>query len=458
MKKILAAGFSLFIFFLQTHSYAGGPFAVDVINDSGVALRWKNDTMNWYLDPGRVSNSVENSTGKDWVNEALDTWRDITIPNAEGEPVKTSTFKSHYEGNLPADVTSQNSHPYLSASSGVSSIIFDEDGDITAKLLGASNRATVVGLSAPLLSDYSGLYITKGFALFNGYVLDDGKLAPESDVAKKLFKATILHEIGHMINLDHSQVNDSIAQECGREGTLYTRGGECGEKGKYIPTMYPELLTFTQGALSMDDRVTVSWIYPSTEFQSDFCLITGEIFDADGKPLKGVNVIASRADVEEDIARTDSRSFVSGVLHSGCKGGAKYYLYGILPGVPYQVSYEPINSAYTGTSGFEPNIVKPSGFEAGIITSSSGASTVKCSKGGNTIEMASATIDTPNPCASENDDSNGDGSNPASAESSTSCSFSTAGGAVGTAAFLFISIITAMLASDFVRRRREKNA
>ncbi len=458
MKKILAAIFFIFIFSLQGPSYAGGPFAVDVINDSGVALRWKNDTMDWHLDPGRVSPNVENSIGKGWVDEALDVWNDVTILNAEDDLVETSTFKSYYKGMLPEDVTSQNSQPYLSAYSGVSSIIFDEDGDITAGLLGELNRSTVVGLSAPLLSDSSGLYITKGFALFNGYVLEAGDLAKSGDVAQNLFKATILHEIGHMINLDHSQVNDSTAQQCGDAGTLYMRDGDCDEESEYIPTMYPELLTFMQRTLSMDDKVTVSWIYPSANFQSDFCVITGEIFDADGEPLKGVNVIASRADGGEDVAKTDSRSFVSGVLHSGCKGEAKYYLYGILPGVPYQVSYEPINSAYTGTSGFEPNIVKPSGFEAGIITSSSGASTVKCSKGGDTIEMASATIDTPNPCASQNDDSNGDGGNPASVESSTSCSFTTAGGAVGTAAFLFISIMIAMLASDFVRRRREKNA
>lgn len=407
--RISHIAFICLVIVCASSAFAGGPFAVDTVNDTGVALRWTDNTLSWYLDPGNLSSDIDNATGKTWVDEALGKWTAVAIKNADLDDVSTTVLKTEFKGNLGEDVTVDNVNPYVSTSSGQTAVIFDEDGGITAELMGEANKGTVVGLSAPLLSDASGRYITKGFALFNGYILSSGALAQTESIAQSLFQATILHEIGHLINLDHSQVNDSIAQACASGGTIYSRNGSCPEDGQYIPTMYPELFTTLQGNLTRDDKVTLSWIYPNTTFDNDFCTITGEVFDGDGNPLKGVNVIAARAGEGDGMAKQDARSFVSGVLKSGCEGDSAYYLHGIVPGHKYQVTYEPLNSAYTGPSGFEPLDNPPGDFDAGTVSDTSGNTTVQCDQGGETIQMASVTISTTNPCTGSGEDGGGDG-------------------------------------------------
>lgn len=405
------------ILFAACISYAGGPFAVDTLNDTGVALKWRNNTLEWYLDPGVLSDAVTNDTGKTWVDEQLAKWTSVTITNGSQQDVTTVALNTTYKGKLSQDIDASNYGPYVSTTSGNSAVIFDSNGDITAALMGESNRGNVVGLSAPLLSDSSGLYITKGFSLFNGYVLSHGGLAPTESVSQELFKASMLHELGHLLNLDHSQVNNTIAQSCAAGGNIYTRDGSCTD-GQYIPTMYPELLSKLQVNPSRDDKIMISWIYPNTVFQNDFCIITGEVFDASGSPLKGVNVVATRAGEGDNMAKQDARSFVSGAMYTECEGNSAYYLYGIVPGHSYQVTYEPLES-YSGASGFEPLDEPPTGFDPGNISDMSGATTVKCDSGGQTIQMASITISTSNPCTG-NGGGSGGGDGGGNGSSSTS--------------------------------------
>jgi hypothetical protein len=220
------------------------------------------------------------------------------------------------------------------------------------------------------------------------------------------FKATMLHELGHLFNLDHSQVNLDIADACDRTGTCVD--------GQYIPTMFPELKTFLQGTkVSDDDKITLSWIYPNSTFEDSFCTITGEIQDKDGRPLQGINVIARRVGDGESLTKEDARSMVSGVLFPGCSKDSKniynfdgrYYLKGIVPGKTYEVIYEELSTEYTGMSGFEPLASPPSGFlpegqtEVPIL-SSGGDTTVKCDKGGETIDMETVKVPVGNPCPS----------------------------------------------------------
>jgi len=392
ISLILMVGISL-------NAFAGGPFTVDTLNDSGVALRWANDTLEWYADMGQLSSTVSNTTAISWVQDAFDRWSSIQLRNSDMDYVNTVSLTITYKGKVSNDITVSNYSPYIAAEAGDTVVIFDNDGSITADLMGDANKDSIVGLSAPVLSDSSGLYITKGFSIFNGYVLSENKLSSDSDTAQSLFKGTMLHELGHLINLDHTQINDDIAQTCSHTGTIYERNGSCDD-GQYIPTMYPELLSTQQGELSRDDKIAVSWLYPTSDFTQDFCIITGKIYDGDGSALKGVNVIASRSGEGDTLARQDARSFVSGVLHSGCDSAndSTYYLYGIVPGHYYDVRYEPINSSYTGASGFEPLDNPPSGFDSGTIKDVSGNTTVKCDKGGETIHMADVTISTTNPC------------------------------------------------------------
>ena len=420
---------------LSSAAIAGGPFVVDMVNRTGVAQRWQNDALEWYVDAGPLSIQISNAVARQWIGEQLNKWTAVKIKNADLTDVSTAIINASYKGTVGEDIDETNYGSYISAEMGPTVIIFDEDGDITAALVGEQNRQVVVGLSQPLLSDSSGLHIVKGFAMFNGLLQSNGVLSPDQDTANELFKATILHELGHLLNLDHSQVNFDIAQACERNGIC--------ENGNYIPTMYPELLTPTQGELARDDKVTLSWIYPTAAFEQDFCTITGEIFDASGQPLKGVNVLAHRVGEGDTMAMVDARAFVSGVLYPGCHGDSRYYLHGIVPGKQYQVTYEPIGSQFTGASDFEPlGGDSPRGFEAGTIDSPSGETTVGCDQGGQTIQMASLTLDVSNPCVEAPDEKEEE------VEAKAGCAMMSGGGGeeAGPVALVFLFLAATALA------------
>jgi hypothetical protein len=444
LKKILTASVVIFaILALDGVARAGGPFVVDIVNRTGVAQRWENDKLVWCADEGKLSDSVSNSEAVQWIVDALDLWTSVTLKNASNQSVATTAVQTQIDSDCgvgDVDLTNYEDHVYTST--GPTVVIFDDTGDIIADLVGEENRNGVVGLSQPIASDAAGLRITKGVAIFNGLLLDNGVLADTSSAAAALFKGTIVHELGHLLNLDHSQVNFDVAQAC-------VRNGVC-DNAHVIPTMYPELLTPMQGQyLTRDDKVTISWIYPTSGFESDFCTITGEIFDADGRPLKGVNVIAKNA-LGGTAPMVDARAFVSGVLKPTCYGDSRYYLYGIKPNIPYTVVYEAIGSEFTGASDFEPLDNPPRGFPSGTIESSGGETTVTCTEGGQTIEMADVTIDTTNPCAGFE---GADSVTPGDDSGSSKCSFVMLGDA-DLAMLGLIMILAFMAIPRFVRVRQ----
>lgn len=361
-------------------AHAGGPFGVDTVKATGQPMRWQNNTFEWYVDDGPLSTDVDSETARQWVKEQFDKWMSITLTGSENKPLSSTVIRASFKGSIGTDIDDTNYFDFDREEEPRTIVVFDEGGKI-ASSLGFNNTP---GLTALRLMDSSGLYITKGISILNGAMLGERKLTHEQ------FKAVIFHEMGHLLNLDHTQVNLDIATSC-------ELNKDC-ENGNYIPTMYPDLKTETMGIPAYDDIITLSWIYPSSDFEKSFCAITGELFDAKGKPLKGINVLGLRAGEGDVAARVDARSFVSGALKAGCAGDAKYYLYGIIPGHAYQIVYEPLGD-FRGASAIQPLVeYSPKGFNRGTILTTSGDSTVTCDSGGQTIEMASQTIDITNPC------------------------------------------------------------
>ncbi len=428
--------------------FAGGPFLVDSLNNSGVALRWQNDTLTWCADEGPLSSGVDNAAAIQMVTEAFNDWTTkVTITNGQNQAVVTTVAKAAQDTTCkPGDIDGSNHEPYTTGFDKPPTIIFDADGSVIEDLMGDGASDGIVGLSYPGAADSSGLIMTKGgFAAFNGKMLTNGKLG-SGTTAQEYFKASIHHELGHLLNLDHSQVNYDLAKNC----TL----GNCAN-GNYIPTMYPELLDMQQATLTRDDKATISWIYPASVLKDDFCTITGEIFDKNGSPLTGVNVIASST-TSDTQAMVDARAMVSGVLYPECSGDSRYYLYGLKPGVTYKVTYEPIGSEFANASDFEPlGSNSPKGFQGGVVETPSGDTTVKCENGGDTIEMASVAIDTANYCAGKNSGT-GTGSGQGTTQTGTSkskCSL-VAGGGAGAGALLellFVCVASAVLSRSRIR-------
>lgn len=420
-------------------AFAGGPFI-----HNGVAARWENDTLSWCADTGKLSSGVDNAKAIQWVKDQFDKWATFKMLASANKQVTTSVFKHKQSTDCSAvteDITDKNFEAMISGDTGPTLVVFDDTGKIF-ELFGAGYSETILGLTLPTTVDSTGKYITRGFTVFNGKMLTNGKLGTDTAKVQEAFQASMLHELGHLLGLDHSQVNYTIAQNC-------TPNGQC-DGGANIPTMYPYLLTSEQGVLHRDDRVTISWIYPSSDFESEFCTVSGEIFDANERPLKGVNVIASST----SSPAIDSRSFVSGVLNNLCEGDSRYYLHGLVPGTVYKITYEPIGSEFSDESGFEPLNNPPQGFSSGTIKTQDGETTVTCSKG-ETVEMAPLTIETTNPCASSSNSSTGNTSGSSSSSSSGKSTCSLVGCATDPNILEVLFLVAGVIPLAFARRTRQ---
>lgn len=444
--RFLSAIFALGIAaILSINAYAGGPFYTAQNSDGQwVPLRWPGDTLEWYVDTGPLSSTVDPATAKQWVQEQLNKWTSISISNSARTPISTTTIKTVFKGSTTdgsrndVDMDASNFTAYYGDSTDSRTlVIFDKDGAITASL--GFDKNSTVGLSTPLESDDTGLIIKKGVVILNGLILENHKMTEGK------FKAAILHELGHLLNLDHSMTNYDIAKAC-------NSGADCSE-ANYIPTMYPVDLSESQGILGRDDMITLSWIAPSDDFKKEFCTITGKIYDAKDKHLKGVHVSAIRVGDGETASKVDVRAFVSGAMAPECAGDSSYYLHGIVPGYNYQVTYEPIGSEFRGASGFEPlQDSSPTGFEKGKILSPDGGETVSCDEGGKTIEMASVAIDVTNPC---NKTETGESGGAQTISSSSKCSLFPLGR--GSWQFPAVCIMVALFAMLMVRSMKARN-
>lgn len=393
---------------LASSLFAGGPFLVDP-NKSGVAQRWQNNTATWYVDKGNLADSVDNAEAVQMIQEAMDKWVAASLDNSERKAVQTSSFQHRFKGVVSEDITASNIATYLDNDETRSFIIFDPDGSIVTSL--GRPKESTIGLSMPLASTSSGLYITKGVVILSGYLIGTGEITIED------MKAVALHEIGHLIGLDHTQVNNDVGLSCYNTNS-------CSD-GNYVPTMYPYMVTDQQKILKIDDIVTLSWIYPkgadsSQKFHPDFGTITGTINDKNGNILKGVNVIAVRNGEGDNMARIDARSMVSGVLYPEYSGDSRYYLYGLVPGHKYKVICEPIYSAFTGDSGLEPIDDPPSNFPDCEIQTPDGGLEV-AAEAGKVFEMAAMTLNTTSSCPQSVCGSNGSSGSSSTGTGSKSC-------------------------------------
>ncbi len=421
-------------------AWAGGPYV-----HNGAAARWENDTLKWCVDSGKLSSDVSNATATTWIKDLLTLWSGVKLTTGTNTQVASTVFTSQFVKTIAEDLTETNFMDFDDPECPVI-IALDDTGEII-ELFGEGRSDDYLGISAPSVVDEAANVIKGGWIVFNGKMLANTMLGATPEDRQKSFKASVLHELGHVLGLDHTQVNYGTLKNCSL--------ASCSSPNS-APTMYPKLISYLQATPHYDDRITISWIYPSSGFESEFCTVTGEVFDDAGRPLKGVNVIATSTSNS-----VDTRSFVSGVLNSECTGDSRYYLHGLKPNVSYKITYEPLASEFTGASGFEPLDSPPSGFPTGVIKTPQEESTVKCTGGGQTIEMAAATIDTSNPCgaaAGSGSGGTGDGDtdSTSSGGSSGGCSLTTSAGSSG-APILMTLIAAAWMLRCRAGKGREKS-
>ncbi len=359
---------------------AAGAVLVDT-GGNGQPVLWRNGVVRYNLESGAAATlgTLNNDEAvalvrelfEDWQTAALNGIGTTSVTFVEGASlgsVDTTNVNEHFTYCPPNSRCPNQESPFItgSAESGESPILFDADGSMTDMLEGVGASHSILGFAGPRVVENVGgrLYITEGQAVLNGKFIDGVRNSgnPETDI--DAYKGVVLHELGHFIGLDHTQVNLASVIK-------YLDDDPSEKEG--IPTMFPLYVDGNeQLSLHYDDKVAISSLYPSSGFSNSFCRLEGTVFRSDGTTeLQGVNVVLKS--VADPILETTSS--VSGSLYAGASSGCEgafgdYTLYGLIPGHQYSLSIEKISRTFIRGSSIEPCDPPQTGFEERTLSGS----------------------------------------------------------------------------------------
>ncbi len=336
MNKISFSRFALSVAFVLTvrSAQAAGPL---IVNGGGEPVIWPGGTASYNPDRGTLG-ALSNASAMGRLSAAADVWNDVA----------TADVSLSAGPQLSMDVTTANYVAVLSScDDGLSPVVFDTDGKITDDLFGDGASEHIIGFAAPACGTYVPPELTEGYSVLNGKFLDGVDSPANPELTPEQFDAVLIHELGHYLNLDHSQVGLSVAFD----------GDPSNDAA--IATMFPILVDGeAMTSLHLDDVTSISSLYPAVSFDADTATIAGTVFIADGvTPFQGANVVA-RA-VGDPLVTAVSQ--VSGAYYFPSNAGGpadassrgRYELKGLPPG-SYTVEIEPVYAGFTGGSSVGP--------------------------------------------------------------------------------------------------------
>lgn len=366
---------------------------------TGEPSRWPYDpetkewVVHWKIDKEATTKRVQGKTIYQIVKELFDKWKETKLPDPDAaanvpeeekyvDIVSLRIEHNEAEDVLPQDVTLENYQNYVTYEFDPGAIpptvvIYDQDGSILSAMGYPRN---IAGLGAPLNRSGDRTVIQNGYVILNGRMIEGVNDAREVE----RFKAVILHELGHLFNLSHSQLNLDLAESCDTFNC---------PNGYAITTMYPSAKSTEQFLFHRDDVIALALLYPKMDennkplLETKYCTIKGTILDKEGNGYPGVNVVANN--VKADQSAKDARSMVSGAFFPGPSIAGRrvmdgqYVLAGLMPGETYEVHYESLTHDYDVGGGFMPLGTESPDVGEGLI-----AADVPCHQGGEVITLS----------------------------------------------------------------------
>ena len=319
----------LFVFVFSNVVFAGGPLEVR----KGKALSYGKRPIVYRYDKGNLG-KLTNTEAISLVEELLSKFTSIKTTSIK--------FKKDSPSFIDFDVDKNNFKPILQPRTdkdlnGFTPIVFDEDGSIIDSYLGQGAGSISVGIGGPVVLKHGNRFsIPESQIVLNGRFINGIDSGSDKEVSINFFKKTILHEIGHAIGLDHSQLNTEA---------LDTNDKEIRDS---TPLMFPKG-TNEIVELKQDDISALSLLYPNKTELANFGTIKGEVLRADGMtPVLGANVVLR--DISDPLNK--SISCVSDFLAN--KTGS-FIFFAVPPG-KYTIEIEPIDSRFVSTSSAGPKV------------------------------------------------------------------------------------------------------
>jgi hypothetical protein len=321
MRSLLRPYALLLILCAIAPLYAGGP----LYTTNGKAMRYQSNIITYKVDRGPFG-IFTSAEARNLAESSFKVWEDVATSNV--------AFNHTAGDTLPVDVDGTNYLQYTTLTDfkydGINPIIFDSDGAITDALFGAGASDAVIGFAGSGDNNNDGFF-DEGESVMNGVFADGGAFS----YTLAEWKSTFVHEFGHFLGLDHSQINGEFENDAA--------------KTIYIPTMYPfaTINDTPLGDLNPDDIAAISILYPETGFASSVGTISGTVVRANSSIVRGANVIAISTGSDSLMNR------ISTVTDYFVQNNGSYAVAGLTPG-SYVLRIEPINPDFIEGSSVGP--------------------------------------------------------------------------------------------------------